>query len=174
MCYVIMRFDLCKACHLTNFDDKKYHPLINYGMIILSIISLTSLHYLIYGGTYHLKLQPCISKTNLPGLEYLLKNLKTSFIVRFIWAYIGIIIAYSTIIFFLLKPLIRLNKYFYMVWIVLYLMGVGIRGMGKGYPAYENVFGVCGQLLALLTAVFLFFNDLIFACFVKTENKENA
>lgn len=65
-----------------------------------------------------------------------MKSLNTSFIVRFVWAYIGIAIAYATIIFFLVKPLIQLNKYFYIAWIILYLMGVGIRGMGKGYPAY--------------------------------------
>jgi hypothetical protein len=51
-----MRFDLCRVCHLTNFDENKYHPLINYSIVVLAIFSLTSLHYLIYGGIYHLKL----------------------------------------------------------------------------------------------------------------------
>lgn len=56
ICLVIMRFDLCRVCHLTNFDENKYHPLINYSIVVLAIFSLTSLHYLIYGGIYHLKL----------------------------------------------------------------------------------------------------------------------
>jgi len=68
MCIVIARYDLCKVCHITNFEEKKYHTIINYGIIVLCLFSLTSLHYLIYGGLYHLMLEPCLGKTNLPGL----------------------------------------------------------------------------------------------------------
>lgn len=68
VCVVIGRLDLCKACSLCDFDSKKYYPLINYGFVILAILSLTSLHYLIYGGLFHLKLDPCLGKSTLPGL----------------------------------------------------------------------------------------------------------
>ena len=56
VCFVIAKFDLCKVCNLTNFDEKKYGVLLNYGFTNLALISLTSLHYLIYGGLYHLML----------------------------------------------------------------------------------------------------------------------
>lgn len=68
ICVAIGRLDLCKACSLCDFDSKKYHPLINYGFVILAILSLTSLHYLIYGGLFHLRLDPCLGKSTLPGL----------------------------------------------------------------------------------------------------------
>lgn len=136
VCVVIARFDLCRACSITNFDEKQYHPLINYGAIILSIFSLTSLHYLIYGGLYHLRLEPCLGKSTLPGLEFLMKNWVGSWVLRFIWIYIGIVIAYVLIIFLLIKPLKQLNNYIYMAILVLYFIGVGVRGMGKSYPAH--------------------------------------
>jgi Na+(H+)/acetate symporter ActP len=60
----------------------------------------------------------------------------SSWIVRFIWPYIGIVIAYSIIIFFLIKPLKKFNKFVYLGFLVLYFCGVGIRGMGKSHPAY--------------------------------------
>lgn len=140
-------------------------------MIMLCIVSLTSLHYLIYGGLYHIMLEPCLGKSTLPGLEFLMKNWITSWILRFVWAYLGILIAYGITIFFLIKPLKKLNKYVYFVFIGLYLFGIGIRGIGKTYPAHENVFGLCGELLGLLVAVFLFFTDLMFACFIKGKTQ---
>jgi hypothetical protein len=140
-------------------------------MIILAISSLTSLHYLIYGGLYHIMLEPCLGKSPLPGLEFLMKNWITSWILRFIWIFIGILFAYALIIFFLLKPLKKLNKYIYMGLIGLYLMGIGARGISKTYPAHENVFGVCGELLELLVSIFLFFTDLMFGCFTKGKTQ---
>jgi hypothetical protein len=81
-------------------------------------------------------LEPCLGKSTLPGLEFLMKNWITSWILRFIWAYLGILIAYGITIFLLIKPLKKLNKYVYFVLIGLYILGIGIRGIGKTYPAH--------------------------------------
>jgi uncharacterized phage infection (PIP) family protein YhgE len=89
-------------------------------------------------------LEPCLGKSTLPGLEFLMKSWITSWVPRFIWVYLGIIIAYTIIVYFLIKPIKNLNKYIYIVMLILYLIGVGLRGIGKGYPAHQNVFGVCG------------------------------
>ncbi len=97
-----------------------------------------------YGGLYHLRLEPCLGKSTLPGLEFLMKNWVSSWVLRFVWAYIGIAIAYTVIIFFLIKPLKTLHPYIYIGLLVLYFMGVGIRGFGKSYSAHENAFGLCG------------------------------
>lgn len=136
MCIVIGRMDLCKACSLSDFYQKKFYPLLNYGFIILAIVSLTSLHYLIYGGLYHLRLQPCLGKSNLPGLEFLMKNWVSSWVLRFVWIYIGIMIAYVVMVFFLIKPNKSLHPYIYIGLLVLYLAGVGVRAIGKTYPSH--------------------------------------
>ena len=144
ICIVIAKFDICKACSLTNFEEKKYYTLYNWGLINLAIITLTSFHYLIYGGLFHLMLEPCFGKSTLPGLEYLMKSWMNSWIWRFVWIYIGICIAYAVIVFFLVKPVKKLHNYIYIGLVFLYLVGVGLRAIGKSYTAYENAFGVCG------------------------------
>ena len=98
-----------------------------------------------------------------------MKNWTNSWVFRFIWIYIGIGIAYGVAIYFLIKPVKSLNKKIYIVFIVLYFTGVGLRGLGKTYPAHENIFGLCGELLALIVGVALFLVDILFACFSKSR-----
>jgi len=136
VCLAIARFDICKACSITDFDGRKYHALVNYVLVQLATCTLSSFHYLVYGGLYHLMLEPCIGKTNLPGLEFIMKNWIRSWIFRFVWIYIGIVIAYALVIYLLVMPGKLINKYLYAVIIFLYFVGVGLRGIGKSYTAY--------------------------------------
>jgi hypothetical protein len=76
-------------------------------------------------------MSPCLSKTTLPGVEFLWKKWISSWVYRFIWIYIGIIIAYAVIIYLILNPLKSLHKYVYRGLIFLYFVGVGLRGIGK-------------------------------------------
>jgi hypothetical protein len=65
-----------------------------------------------------------------------MKNWVSSWILRFIWIYIGIGIAYAVMIFFLLRPSKNLHHYFYIGLLALYFLGVGARAIGKTYPSH--------------------------------------
>jgi len=98
-----------------------------------------------------------------------MKNWVSSWLLRFIWIYIGIGVAYAVIIFFLIKPTKNLHQYFYIGLIVLYFLGVGVRAIGKTHASYENVFGLSGELLGLIVGICLFITDMLFLCFSKSK-----
>lgn len=143
-CLILAKLDFCKALSLAKFEDRNYVSLYSWFLVNLSISSLTSCTYLIYGGLFHIGLTPCLTKTVLPGLQFILKNWVPSFVWRFIWIYLGIIVAYIIIIYFILRSNTKIHQYFYYGLILLYLMGVGCRGMGSFVNAIECVFGLCG------------------------------
>lgn len=54
------------------------------------------------------------------------------------------IIAYIVVIYLSVKPKIKLHKYLYVVLLMLYIAGVGVRAMGTFTDSLTSVFGVCG------------------------------
>lgn len=56
ICVVLAKLDLPKALQCCQFDDNIYVPIYSWLIANLSLASLTSMTYLIYGGLFHLKL----------------------------------------------------------------------------------------------------------------------
>ncbi len=153
--------DLPKALAMSQFDDHFYTPLYNWFFVNLALASLTSCTYLNYGGLFDLQLDPCLSRSTFPSLTFILKNQKSSFTLRFIWVYIGIVIAYTLIIYLVIKPKSNLHKYMYGCLFMLYLAGIGVRSLGTYNSSIYSVFGACGECLSLLVGIPLFLIDLI-------------
>jgi hypothetical protein len=132
-CLFISRMDIVKTCsaNMGYLQVQRYYAFYNWGISMLILSTLVSTHYLIYGGMYHIMTEPCLGKTSLPGLEYLMKAWLSSWVWRFIWVYLGITLAYGLAIYILITPAKKHNIYFYYSIIPLYLLGVGARGMGK-------------------------------------------
>lgn len=126
----LAKLDLPKALSLTQFDDHFYVPIYSWLLINMAEASLTSCTYLIYGGMFDLQLDPCLSRSNFPSLTFILKRLTASFSWRFVWVYIGIVLAYGLIIYLIIRPKVRMPQYLYIIWFLLYLAGVGARGLG--------------------------------------------
>jgi len=95
----------------------------------------------------------------------------SSFIWRFIWIYIGIVVAYVLIIYLIVKPTAGMPKCVYIFLIILYLAGVGARGLGTYILSLQSVIGACGELLSLLVGLPLIAIDLIFSCKVRRLEK---
>lgn len=53
-----------------------------------------------------------------------------SFIWRFVWVYLGMVVAYAVIAFCICRPNYRLDRKVYIFVLSLYLLGVGSRFMG--------------------------------------------
>lgn len=73
-----------------------------------------------------------------------MKRWTSSWLGRFVIIYIGIAIAYAVLVFFLVRPNKKLHHYIYIGLLVLYFMGIGVRAIGKTYPAHQNAFGLSG------------------------------
>jgi hypothetical protein len=149
---------------MTQFDDHFYAPLYNWLLVNLALTSLTSCTYLIYGGFFDLKLDPCLSRSSFPSLTYLMKNEPSSFVWRFIWVYIGIIIAYVLIIYLIIRPKVNMPRYLFVMLVLLYLGGVGVRALGTYNSSLYSIFGACGELLSLFIGIPLLLIDLMSSC----------
>jgi len=71
---VLAKLDLPKAISLCDLDSNVYTPIYSWIFIQLSIASLTSISYLVYGGLFSLQIDPCISRTAIPSLSYIFKQ----------------------------------------------------------------------------------------------------
>ena len=69
-----------------------------------------------------------------------MKDWITSFSVRFVWIYIGLVISYGVVIFFVIKPQFVLSKFMKGGLVILYFGGVFSRIMGGsgGEIAWEK------------------------------------
>lgn len=74
LCVVMAKLDFPKALQSCQFDDNIYVPLYSWVIANLALASLTSMTYLLYGGLFHLQLEPCISWTTFPSLKYIFRS----------------------------------------------------------------------------------------------------
>lgn len=74
------------------------------------------------------------------------------------------IVAYLVVIYMSIKPKVKLHKYLYVVLLLLYIAGLGVRAMGTFTDTLTSAFGVCGELLALFVGIFLVIIDMIVSC----------
>lgn len=174
LCLSLAKFDLPKALSMTSFDDHFYSPLYNWVLVNLALTSLTSCTYLNYGGLFDLKLDPCLSRSSFPSLTYLMKNEPSSFIWRFVWVYIGIVIAYVLIVYLTIKPKTGIPRYTYVCLILLYIAGVGVRAMGTYNSSLCSIFGACGELLTLFIGIPLLLIDLMVSCRLRKIIRSNT
>lgn len=171
LCVALTKLDLPKALSLIQFDDHFYAPLYNWLLVNMALASLTSCTYLNYGGLFSLQLDPCLSRSSFPSLTYILKNQNSSFTLRYVWIYIGIIIAYILIFYLIVRPKANLHKYFYASMVLLYIAGIGVRALGSYDGSSHSIFGACGELLSLIVGIPLFFIDLIVSCKLRKIEK---
>lgn len=164
---VLAKLDFPKALSLCQFDDNFYIPFYSWIIVILGISTLTSLTFSIYGGLFSLQLDPCISWTTFPSLNYIFKQDISTFLLKFVWVFISIAIDYVVIIYFVMRPKNRVNKYIYAVLLILYLVSLGLRGLASYNSNKESIFGACGELLLLIIGIPLFIVDLIISCKIR-------
>jgi hypothetical protein len=175
LCLSLAKFDLPKALSMTQFDDHFYTPLYNWVLVNMALTSLTSCTYLNYGGLFDLQLDPCLSRSSFPSLTYLMKNEPSSFMWRFVWVYVGILIAYALIIYLVIRPKADIPRYAYVCLILLYLAGVGVRALGTYTSSLSSIFGACGELLTLLIGIPLLLIDVLASCRLrKIERSSNS
>ncbi len=113
--------------------------------------SLLSVHYLLYGSLYHIVREPCLKNPALPSVQRLFSGWNGSFVLLYIWQYIGLMVAYILIIFsvFFMKKR-EVPSYVWVILLALYIAGLGTRGLGgfvsnqAPYDTMVSVFGVCG------------------------------
>jgi hypothetical protein len=144
VCFTLAKLDFAKALQSCEFDDNVYAPLYSWLIANLCISSLTSMTYLLYGGLFSLTLDPCVTWSRYPSLTYIFKQEITSFLFRFVWAYVGLLICYVLVFYVVLRPKAKMHRYFYGMLLVLYLGSVGGRGLGSYDGSKEAVMGVCG------------------------------
>lgn len=173
LCLVLAKLDLPKVMSLVQFDDNFYTPIYSWLLINMAIASLTSCTYLVYGGLFSLKLDPCISRTLSPSLAFLLKKMNPSFNWRFVWIYIGMVIAYILITFLLIRPKTKMPTFLYVIYLILYLGGIGARSLGNYSMGVESTFGACGELLSLIAGAPLLVIDILVSCRIRTINNKD-
>lgn len=149
-------------------DSHKYVKMLSYVYTEMGLASLISVHYLLYGSLYHIVLTPCLKNPALPSVQKLFSGWVGTFVLLYIWQYLGLLVAYIYIIYFtcFLKRK-DVPNYVWIVLAVLYIAGIGTRGMGgfvgiTPYDGMVSVFGVCGELLELITMVACGLIDAIF------------
>jgi hypothetical protein len=64
-------------------------------------------------------------------------------------------------------------RYLYISLFMLYLAGVGARGLGTYNLSIQSVIGACGEFLCFLVGLPLVAIDLIFSCRLRTVEKSN-
>ena len=135
----------------------KYVKVLSFVYTEMAMASLISVHYLLYGSLYHIVLTPCLQNPALPSVQKLFSGWVGTFVLLYISQYIGLLVAYIWVIYFtcFLKRKDAPN-YVWIILMILYIAGLGTRGMGgfvssTPYDAMVSVFGVCGELLELIT-----------------------
>ncbi len=78
------------------------------------------------------------------------------------------------LIYLILNPRKALHKYIYITLIILYFIGIGLRGFGKIVHGKENAFGVSGELLQIVVGLCMFGVDSFFFCVVKPRHTPDA
>lgn len=125
-------------------------------------------------------LEPCLKKPLLPSVDRLFNGWAGSFILLYIWQYIGILIAYGWIIYFtcFMKNK-HIPNYVWVILLLLYIAGIGTRGMGgfvnshSSYDTLVSLFGVFGELLEILTMLVCACIDAIFWRCIRKKRKQN-
>ncbi len=116
-------------------------------------MSIISIHYVIYCSIYFIQLTPCLGNPMFYSVQKLFSGWYGTFILMYIWEYLGLLVAYIVIIyfvFFLKKK--EIQSYIWILLLLLYIGGLGSRALGgffKGndYQIMVSLFGVCGELL---------------------------
>lgn len=131
-------------------DAHKYVKVLSYLYTEMGLASLISIHYLLYGSLYHMVLTPCLQNPALPSVQKLFSGWTGTFVLLYIWQYLGLLIAYIWIIYFtcFLKRK-DVPNYVWIILVVLYIAGIGTRGMGgfvssTSYDTLVSLLGVCG------------------------------
>jgi len=147
----ICRLDFSKVMvESKRTDAHKYVKVLSYIYTELALASLISVHYLLYGSLYNFVLTPCLQNPALPSVQKLFSGWIGTFVLLYIWQYIGLLVAYIWIIYFtcFLKRK-DVPNYVWIILAILYIAGVGTRGMGgfvstTSYDTMVSLFGVCG------------------------------
>jgi hypothetical protein len=121
---------------------------------------------------------PCLTNPPLPSVNKLFSGSTGTFILLYIWQYIGLLIVYIYIIYFtsFLKTK-EVSNYIWILLLMLYIAGVGTRGMGgfvgsqTPFDSMVSVFGVCGELLEIITMVICGLIDAIFWRAIRRKKK---
>lgn len=151
----ICRLDLSRVMtSIKATESNKYSKVLSYVFTEFGLASLFSIHYLLYGSLYHMQLSPCLKNPPLPSVDKLFSGATGSFVLLYIWQYIGLLIIYIYTIYFTsyLKNK-DVSNYVWIILLILYIAGVCTRGMGgfvgtqSSYDTLVSLFGVCGELL---------------------------
>ena len=129
-CISITKMDYPKIYFISRFEENDFTVLWSWMFINMALATQISFAYLLYGSLFHMRLEPCLEKATLTAVEFLLKDWVSSFNIRFIWIYIGLIFSYMVVIFFVVKPQFILNKFLKGGLVLLYFAGVFCRIMG--------------------------------------------
>jgi hypothetical protein len=175
----ICKLDFCRMMtDIKRADVHKYSKVLSFVYTELGFASLISIHYLLYGSLYHMILTPCLKNPPLPSVQKLFSGWVGSFVLLYIWQYIGLLIAYICIIYFTcFQKKKEVANYVWIILLILYLVGVGSRGMGgfvsnlTPYDTMMSLFGVCGELLEITTIVMCSIIDGIFWRVLRRKSK---
>jgi hypothetical protein len=150
----ICKLDLCRVMtDIRKTDAQKYSKVLSFVYTELGFASLISIHYLLYGSLYHMILTPCLQNPALPSVQKLFSGWVGTFVLSYIWQYIGLLVVYIWIIYFTyFQKKKDIGNYVWIILIAVYIAGIGTRGMGgfvsmTPYDTMVSVFGVCGELL---------------------------
>lgn len=178
----IAKLDLSRTMHdAENNKNNKHSKVLSYIYTKMGLASLFSIHYLLYGSLYHMQLSPCLEKPLLPSVDKLFNGWTSSFLLLYSWQYLGFLIAYVWIIYFTCYMKNKdLPNFVWIILLILYIAGIGTRGMGgfvsskSSYDTAVSIFGVCGELLELLSMAVCAIIDAIFWRAIRGKRKVSA
>jgi hypothetical protein len=65
---VLGKLDFPKMLMASNIEEGNYHAIWNWVFVNLAIVTQAACIYLIYGGLFHIILEPCLEKAPCAGL----------------------------------------------------------------------------------------------------------
>lgn len=175
----ICKLDFCRTMYeMKKVETNRYSKVLSYVFVELAMASFISVHYLLYGSLYHMVLTPCLKNPPLPSVQRLFSGWVGTFILVYIWQFIGLVIFYVYVVyatFFLKKK--EVATWIWILLLLLYIAGLGSRGLGgfvkdTPYDTVVSLFGVCGELLELFTILVCAMVDGIFWRCFKGKSKK--